>query len=165
MERKTDAPGLGARKRRDFYDLFEDNVLESTPETGIKLSRITPRGDQPRKKFDENALQLLADSIREHGVIQPIVVRETDSLDGNYEIIAGERRWRAARLAGLQEVPAVIIEADDKKAMELLRSEGHEVVEFACPQEELGATMREYDAVRTQFKMLQLRLCQQRGGQ
>lgn len=116
---KNDASGSIARKRRDFYDLIDDNVLENAPEAGIKLSRITPRGDQPRKKFDENALQLLADSIREHGVIQPIVVRETDSLEGNYEIIAGERRWRAAKMAGLDEIPAVIMTGDDLKVAEV----------------------------------------------
>ena len=72
---------------------------------------------QPRKLFDEDALSELADSIREHGVIQPLTVRKLSS--GYYQIIAGERRWRAARLAGLTEIPAVVIEADDQKAAEL----------------------------------------------
>ncbi|MBR6782317.1 MAG: ParB/RepB/Spo0J family partition protein [Clostridia bacterium] len=109
--------GLG----RDFFSLVEDNMLETKAEakTTIRISRITPRGDQPRKTFDENALQILADSIREHGVIQPIVVREIGVLEDNYEIIAGERRWRAAKMAGLDEIPAVIMTGDELKIAEV----------------------------------------------
>ena len=72
---------------------------------------------QPRKQFDPDALADLADSIREHGIIQPLTVRKLQS--GYYQIIAGERRWRAARMAGLDQVPAIVVEADDRKAMEL----------------------------------------------
>ena len=109
--------GLG----RDFFSLVEDNMLETKAEakTTIRISRITPRGDQPRKSFDENALQILADSIREHGVIQPIVVREIGVLEDNYELIAGERRWRAAKMAGLDEIPAVIMTGDELKIAEV----------------------------------------------
>ena len=109
--------GLG----RDFYSLLDDNIAEAKSEskTTVKISRITPRGDQPRKNFDDNALQVLADSIQEHGVIQPIVVREVGVLDGNYEIIAGERRWRAAKMAGLDEIPAVIMTGDELKVAEV----------------------------------------------
>ena len=109
--------GLG----RDFFSLVEDNMLETKSEakTFLRISRITPRGDQPRKSFDENALQVLADSIREHGVIQPIVVREIGVLEDNYEIIAGERRWRAAKMAGLDEIPAVIMTGDELKIAEV----------------------------------------------
>lgn len=109
--------GLG----RDFYSLLDDNIAESKSDskTTVKISRITPRGDQPRKSFDDNALQVLADSIREHGVIQPIVVREVGVLDDNYEIIAGERRWRAAKMAGLDEIPAVIMTGDELKVAEV----------------------------------------------
>ena len=109
--------GLG----RDFYSLLDDNMMESKQEakTTVKISRITPRGDQPRKKFDENALQVLADSIREHGVLQPIILRELGDLSGNYEIIAGERRWRASKLAGLDEIPAVIMTGDELKVAEV----------------------------------------------
>jgi ParB family chromosome partitioning protein len=92
---------------------------KSEAKTTIKISRITPRGDQPRKSFDDNALQILADSIREHGVIQPIVVRELGVMDDNYEIIAGERRWRAAKMAGLDEIPAVIMTGDELKIAEV----------------------------------------------
>ena len=109
--------GLG----RDFYSLLDDNMMETKQEskTTIKISRITPRGDQPRKNFDENALQVLADSIREHGVIQPIVLREIGDLNENYEIIAGERRWRAAKMAGLDEIPAVVMTGDELKVAEV----------------------------------------------
>lgn len=103
--------GLGA--------LMGDAALQ-TPEAGslfLPISQVEPGLNQPRKRFDEEPLQDLADSIREHGVIQPLTVRRLSS--GYYQIIAGERRWRAAKLAGLSEVPAVIIEADDKKVLEI----------------------------------------------
>lgn len=105
--------GLG----RDFYSLLDDNMMESKQDskTTVKISRVSPRKEQPRKNFDETALQMLADSIREHGVIQPIVVREIDGLGENYEIIAGERRWRAAKMAGLDDIPAVIMTGDELK--------------------------------------------------
>ena len=106
---------------RDFYSLLDDNMMESAQnaKTTIKISRISPRSDQPRKNFDENALQMLADSIREHGVIQPIAVREIGALSENYEIIAGERRWRAAKMAGLDEIPAIVLTGDDLKIAEI----------------------------------------------
>lgn len=83
----------------------------------LPISKVEPRSDQPRCKFDEASLQELADSISEYGVIQPITVRRLDS--GYFQIIAGERRWRAARLAGLTEVPVRILEADDRRTAEL----------------------------------------------
>lgn len=83
----------------------------------LPISKVEPRKGQPRGRFDEAALSELAGSVTEHGVIQPITVRRLDG--GYYQIIAGERRWRAARMAGLEEIPARIIEADDRKAMEL----------------------------------------------
>lgn len=104
--------GLGA--------LLGESAMQSAPQQSpllLPLQKIEPNRLQPRKNFDEEELSALADSIRQHGVIQPLTVRLLDS--GYYQIIAGERRWRAARLAGLREVPVVIIEADDKKAMEL----------------------------------------------
>ncbi len=104
--------GLGA--------LLGESAMQSAPQQSpllLPLQKIEPNRLQPRKNFDEEELSALADSIRQHGVIQPLTVRLLDS--GYYQIIAGERRWRAARLAGLREVPVVVIEADDKKAMEL----------------------------------------------
>ncbi len=104
--------GLGA--------LLGDFEEESQEENGLKklpLHKIEPNPDQPRRDFDPEELEELAESIRTHGIIQPLTVREMSN--GYYQIIAGERRWRASRLAGLEEIPVVIIEADDKKAMEL----------------------------------------------
>ena len=103
--------GLGA--------LLGDAALQSQEGGSLSLpiSQVEPGLKQPRKRFDEESLQDLADSIRIHGIIQPLTVRRLSS--GYYQIIAGERRWRAAKLAGLSEIPAVIIEADDRKVMEL----------------------------------------------
>lgn len=87
------------------------------PVTRLPLQRVEPNPDQPRSTFDEEELAALADSIREHGILQPLAVRETGN--GYYQIIAGERRWRAARLAGLHEVPVVVLDVDDREVMEL----------------------------------------------
>ena len=105
--------GLGALLGDDFLD------DTSTPRSSLQLpiSQVESYSSQPRKQFDPEALADLADSIRRHGIIQPLTVRKLAS--GYYQIIAGERRWRAARMAGLTQVPAVVIEADDRKAMEL----------------------------------------------
>ena len=107
--------GLG----RGLGALLGDAALqtESADSLYLPISQVESCAGQPRKHFDDAALADLADSIREHGIIQPLTVRKLAS--GYYQIIAGERRWRAARLAGLREVPVVVIEADDKKAMEL----------------------------------------------
>ena len=103
--------GLGA--------LLGDAALQAQEGGSLSLpiAQVEPGLKQPRKRFDQESLQNLADSIRSHGVIQPLTVRRLSS--GYYQIIAGERRWRAAKLAGLTEIPAVIIEADDRKVMEL----------------------------------------------
>ena len=148
--------GLG----RDFYSLIDDNMPETKPEakTTIKISRITPRGDQPRKSFDDNALQVLADSIREHGVIQPIVVRELGVLDDNYEIIAGERRWRAAKMAGLDEIPAVIMTGDELKVAEVALIENVQRKDLN-PIEEAMA----YKALIERFGLKQEEVAQQAG--
>ena len=148
--------GLG----RDFYSLLDDNMMESKQEskTSIKISRITPRGDQPRKNFDENALQVLADSIREHGVIQPIVLRELDDVSENYEIIAGERRWRAARMAGLDEIPAVVMTGDELKIAEIALIENVQRKDLN-PIEEAMA----YKALIERFGLKQEEVAQQAG--
>lgn len=103
--------GLSALLGEDFSADF------STPSSTLPISQIESCQNQPRKNFNQEKLEELAESIRQHGVIQPLTVRKLAS--GYYQIIAGERRWRAARMAGLDEVPAVVIEADDQKAMEL----------------------------------------------
>ena len=115
MAKRNTELGLG----RGLNALLGDPDLPDQNEGSISLpiSQVEPGLNQPRKRFDEDALSDLADSIRVHGIIQPLTVRRLAS--GYYQIIAGERRWRAAKAAGLREVPAVIIEADDRKVMEL----------------------------------------------
>ena len=107
--------GLG----RGLGALLGDDVLktESTGSLYLPISMVESCSSQPRKSFDEASLAELAESIREHGIIQPLTVRKLAT--GYYQIIAGERRWRAARLAGLSEVPVIVMEADDRKAAEL----------------------------------------------
>ena len=107
--------GLG----RGLGALLGDDVMktESSGSLSLPISQVETCSSQPRKRFDDESLQELANSISQHGIIQPLTVRKLSS--GYYQIIAGERRWRAARLAGLQEVPVIVIEADDRKAAEL----------------------------------------------
>lgn len=105
--------GLG----RGFDSLFSDNSIESNEITELRLSQIEPNRAQPRKNFDEAALRELADSIAKNGLIQPILVRPL--RQGSYQIVAGERRWRASRMAGLEKVPVIIRELDDHKTAEI----------------------------------------------
>lgn len=109
--------GLG----RDFYSLLDDNTPDNSKDSvsTLRISDIEPRSDQPRKDFNQNALELLAESISTYGVLQPIIVRENPVLKGSYEIIAGERRWRASKMAGLSEIPVVILDGDDLKAAQV----------------------------------------------
>ena len=110
--------GLG----RDFYSLFDDNMVGENKKSAAEMLRISdvePRIDQPRKTFERESLEQLADSIGAYGVLQPIIVRESAALKGTYEIIAGERRWRAAKMAGLSEIPAVILDGDELKAAQV----------------------------------------------
>ena len=123
--------GLGA-----LLGDFTDEVTEKSAYRLLPIYKVEPNPGQPRQDFDEEELQELADSIMEHGIIQPLTVRELDS--GYYQIIAGERRWRAARLANLQEVPVVVIEADDKKAMELALIENLQRSDLNPVEEALG---------------------------
>ena len=118
-----------------------DDFLDPAPGDGsgyqmLPLHKVEPNPDQPRHDFPEDELQALADSITVHGIIQPLTVRLMPS--GYYQIIAGERRWRAARLAGLSEVPAVIIEADDKTATELALIENLQRQDLNPVEEALG---------------------------
>jgi len=142
--------GLGA--------LLGDSSLQ-VQESGsvfLPISQVEPGLNQPRKQFDEAALNDLADSIREHGIIQPLTVRRLSS--GYYQIIAGERRWRAAKLANLSEVPAVIIEADDKKVMELGLIENLQR-EDLNPMEEADG----YLTLKEEFGMTQEEIAQRMG--
>lgn len=123
--------GLGA--------LLGDFTQDSTPDNGFKqlpLQKVEPNPDQPRHTFDPEALEELAESIRQHGILQPLTVRATAS--GYYQIIAGERRWRAARLAGLREVPAIVIEADDRKAAQLALIENLQREDLNPVEEAMG---------------------------
>lgn len=111
--------GLG----RDFYSLLDDNMLQndrsSNGAMNLRVADIEPRRDQPRKTFEHEPLEQLADSIGQFGVLQPIIVRESTVMKGTYEIIAGERRWRAAKMAGLSEIPAIVLDGDELKAAQV----------------------------------------------
>ena len=143
--------------------LFSDNYIENVaaaatvdgPQT-LRVSEIEPKADQPRKHFDEEALQQLADSISQHGLLQPIIVRE--SAGGFYQIIAGERRWRASKMAGLLEVPVIIMEADALKAAEIAIIENIQR-EDLNPYEEATA----YRSLMTQYDLTQERVAEKVG--
>ena len=131
--------GLGA-----LLGDFAEEPSEKSGYLKLPIYKVEPNPDQPRHDFDEEELQALADSIEEHGIIQPLTVRELKN--GYYQIIAGERRWRAARIANLQEVPVVVIEADDKKAMELALIENLQRQDLNPGEEAMGyrTLMQEY---------------------
>ena len=112
--------GLGALIPLDELDVSDDTDLSnkkiSTPDKYVKISKIEPRKDQPRKNFNEDKLQELSDSIKNYGIIEPIIVQD---LDNHYEIVAGERRWRAAMKAGLKEVPVIIRDFTEQEIVEI----------------------------------------------
>ena len=135
--------GLGA-----LLGDFQEPVLDKSNFRTVPLHKIEPNPDQPRKDFDEEALQELSESISVHGLIQPLAVRETGS--GYYQIIAGERRWRACRMAGIGEVPVIVVEADDRKAMELALIENLQRSDLNCVEEALG-----YQALLDDFGLTQ----------
>ena len=149
--------GLG----RDFYSLLDDNILASdktTAATNLRISEVEPRSDQPRKTFEHEALEQLADSIAQFGVLQPIIVRESALLAGTYEIIAGERRWRAAKMAGLSEIPAVILDGDDLKAAQIAVIENVQREDLNPVEEALA-----YDALIERFGLTQEQVAKQVG--
>ena len=133
MARKSEKKTEGS-----FNDLFFDNSGDSLEGTStIRISEIEPNKGQPRKQFDKEALQQLADSISEHGVIQPLIVRSMPN--GGYQIIAGERRWRAAKMAGLSEIPAVIRDdLTDEQAMQIAMVENLQRENLNPIEEALG---------------------------
>ena len=139
--------GLGRGVSALFDGLTEEREV-NTPYRQLPLYKVEPNPTQPRQDFREEELQSLADSIAVHGVVQPLTVREMEN--GYYQIIAGERRWRAARIAGLTEVPAVIIEADDKKAMELALIENLQRQDLNPVEEALG-----YQSLMTDYGLTQ----------
>lgn len=123
--------GLGA-----LLGDFSEESVEPSAYRELPIFKVEPNPDQPRRDFDPEQLQTLADSIAVHGVIQPLTVRELPS--GYYQIIAGERRWRAARMANLSDIPVVVMEADDKKAMELALIENLQRQDLNPVEEALG---------------------------
>ena len=135
--------GLGA-----LLGDFDEEIREKTPYKLLPIQKVEPNRNQPRQDFDEEELEALAESLSEHGIIQPLTVRELSS--GYYQIIAGERRWRAARMAGLTEVPVVVIEADDQKTMELALIENLQRQDLNPVEEALG-----YRALMDDFGMTQ----------
>ena len=156
MAKRSEGRGLG----RSFYDIMGDNVLEGKSNAGqsIRLSDIEPRGDQPRKTFDREALEVLADSIANYGVLQPIIVRESELLAGTYEIIAGERRWRAAKMAGLTEIPAIVFDGDELKAAQVAMIENIQREDLNPVEEAMG-----YGALIDRFGLTQDQVAKQVG--
>lgn len=144
MSEKGLGAGLGALFGKAA---IEDDAMASA---FLPISKIEPRSGQPRSRFDEERLAELAESIREHGVIQPLTVRRLES--GYYQIIAGERRWRAARMAGLFEVPARVIEADDKRATVLAMVENLQREDLNPAEEARGyrTLMKDYGMTQEQ---------------
>ncbi|MBQ8817184.1 MAG: ParB/RepB/Spo0J family partition protein [Clostridia bacterium] len=154
MAKKTG--GLG----RDFYSIFDDNILESKKGAAenIRISDIEPRRDQPRKTFERESLEVLADSIAAYGVLQPIIVRSNPISEGTYEIIAGERRWRASKMAGLTEIPAVIFDGDELKAAQVALIENIQREDLNPVEEAMG-----YGALIDKFGLTQEQVAKQVG--
>ena len=151
----SNTKGLG----KGLAALLGDNVMDNQEEKTslyLPISQVESCAGQPRKQFDPDALADLADSIREHGIIQPLTVRKLQS--GYYQIIAGERRWRAARMAGLDQVPAIVIEADDRKAMELAMIENLQREDLNPMEEAEG-----YQQLMTQYNLTQEETAQRVG--
>lgn len=156
MAKRSESRGLG----RSFYDIMGDNVPDGKSGAGqnIRLSDIEPRKDQPRKTFEREALEVLADSIANYGVLQPIIVRESEYLAGTYEIIAGERRWRAAKMAGLSEIPAIVFDGDELKAAQVAMIENIQREDLNPVEEAMG-----YGALIERFGLTQDQVAKQVG--
>jgi ParB family chromosome partitioning protein len=154
MAKKTG--GLG----RDFYSIFDDNILDAKKGAAenIRIADIEPRHDQPRKTFEREALEVLADSIAAYGVLQPIIVRPNPISEGTYEIIAGERRWRASKMAGLTEIPAVIFDGDELKAAQVALIENIQREDLNAVEEAMG-----YAALIDKFGLTQDQVSKQVG--
>ena len=144
MKQRGLGRGLGAL----LTDYSENDAAQAV--TSLPLQRIEPNPNQPRKRFDEVELQALAESIAQHGLLQPLAVR--DMGNGYYQIIAGERRWRACRLAGLSEVPVTVVEADDRTVMELALVENLQREDLNPMEEAEGyrALLEEYGLTQEQ---------------
>ena len=150
------ASGLG----REFFSIIDDNILSAGEGAAkqLRISDIEPRADQPRKDFKREALESLADSIASIGVVQPIAVRENVSYPGTYEIIAGERRWRAAKMAGLSEIPAIILEGDELKTAEMALVENLQRENLNALEEAMA-----YEALIEKFSLTQEQIAKKVG--
>ena len=146
--------GLG----RGFYDIYDDNTFEKGTGQALRISDIEPRRDQPRKTFDRESLEVLADSIAAYGVLQPIIVRENASAPGLYEIIAGERRWRASKMAGLTEIPAIVFDGDELRAAQVALIENIQREDLNPVEEAFG-----YGALIEKFGLTQEQVAKQVG--
>ena len=148
--------GLG----KSIFDTFDDNLIESKKGAGemLRISAIEPRRDQPRKTFDRESLEALAESVQKYGVLQPIIVRPNQIIDDTYEIIAGERRWRAAKLAGLDEIPAVILDGDDLKIAQVAIIENIQREDLNAVEEALA-----YQGLMDRFGLTQDQVSKQVG--
>ena len=145
---------------RSFYDIFNDNLPEGKKGAAenVRIADIEPRRDQPRKTFTKESLEVLADSIAAYGVLQPIIVRESEVAEGTYEIIAGERRWRAAKMAGLSEIPAVVFTGDELKAAQVALIENIQREDLNPVEEARG-----YGALIERFGLTQDQVAKQVG--
>lgn len=145
---------------RDFFNILDDNMYEekkSKTET-IKISAIEPRKDQPRKTFEKESLEALAESIQNYGVLQPIIVMENVDLPGVYQIIAGERRWRASKMAGIDEIPAIVFDGDELKAAQISLIENIQREDLNPIEEAMG-----YRALMENFGLTQDQVSKQVG--
>ena len=148
--------GLG----KSIFDTFDDNLIETKKGAGemLKISAVEPRRDQPRKTFERESLEALAESVQKYGVLQPIIVRPNQIIDDTYEIIAGERRWRAAKLAGLDEIPAVILDGDDLKIAQVAIIENIQREDLNAVEEALA-----YQGLMERFDLTQDQVSKQVG--
>ena len=150
--------GLG----RGLDAIFLDNTMVENAQdkenkiTSVKISLVDPKSDQPRKYFDKEALEELAESIRENGLLQPILVREYGA--GRYQIIAGERRFRACKLAGLTEIPSIILDRDDRAAAQIALIENIQREDLNPLEEALA-----YKALKDEYEMTQEELSEKLG--
>ncbi|MBE6594290.1 MAG: ParB/RepB/Spo0J family partition protein [Ruminococcaceae bacterium] len=146
---------------KDFYSILDDNIMgmkDGGAATTLRISEIEPRSDQPRKQFEREALEALADSIATYGVLQPILVRPNPNFEGNYEIIAGERRWRAAKMAGLVEIPVIVLDGDDMKTAQIALIENVQREDLNVVEEAFG-----YQMLMERFGMTQEEVAKQVG--
>ena len=146
--------GLG----RGFYDIYDDNNFEKGSNQKIRIADIEPRHDQPRKSFDRESLEALADSIANYGVLQPIIVKENENASGTYEIIAGERRWRASKMAGLTEIPAIVFDGDELRAAQVALIENIQREDLNPVEEAFG-----YSALIERYGLTQEQVAKQVG--